>query len=195
MKSKIFRIIGAWMLALALLAGCAGSRAEEGTSSASVTDRINAYLSAQAAGQDALWIRAILESGARNVTWDGEKAVFFLRGYELDLKGLGAYAKAADKAAWRQAAAEQLSAWGLQAELQFGADGNVTARSGAALMRLVRAAGRAAKANLGKKDWTQAVTDMLFPQPVQAKKVDAASLMTADSAGNIYIAEKEITSR
>ena len=177
---KIIRA-GVWMLLAALLiwGSALGEMAAE--------SRIDAWMEAQAETQKDPWVRAILNAGARDITWTGEKAVFFLRGYDPDLKSLGAYQRAADRAAWRQAAAENIRAYRLVAELAFGEDGNVMPRSGAALLNLVKKAAGAAKGSLAKKDWTDAMTDLMFPAPVKDRKVDAARLMTADDAFSAFI--------
>ena len=96
MKGKVLRVL---LLALLAAVLCAGAFAEQ-------TDetRVNDYLRLQAGQQKDPWMAAVYEAGAQNVTWNGETATFFLRGFDPDLKALGAYARAEDKDAWRQEA-------------------------------------------------------------------------------------------
>ncbi len=72
--------------------------AEAPAASGTEDARVEAFLAAQAETQKDAWVRAILTAGVRNVTWEGRTATFFLRGFDPDLKALGAYLKAEDRA-------------------------------------------------------------------------------------------------
>lgn len=176
-------IAGLLACCLLLLLGIAG--AESGSA-----EKLDAFLAQQAEGQKDPWVKAILLSGARDVAAEEGKVSFYLRGYDPDLKGLGSFAKAEDKVAWRKKAFENVSAYRLQLEVAYGEDGEVTKKSAAALITKVKNAASNAKGSLAKKEWTDAVTDLLFPSPTAAKKVEAASLTNADASFQAAIAAR-----
>ena len=150
--------------------------------------RVDDFLAQQAKGQKDPWVLAILDAGARDVSWEGNTASFRLRSFDPGLKALGAYPKAADKAAWRAKALENMAAYQLPVSLTFEEDGSVSAKQASALINKVKQAAGSAKGSLGKKDWTAAVTDLLFCLPTTDRNATSAALMTADSAFSAFIA-------
>ena len=153
--------------------------------------RIEVFLAQQAEKQKDPWVLAILDAGARNVSWDGNTATFFLRSFNPELKQLGSYAKSEDPAAWRRQAVENITGYSLEAKVTFEEDGSVSKKQATALMNLVKQEARSAKGALGKKDWTKAMTDLMFCSPTTEKEVTAASLMTTDSEFADFINARE----
>ena len=150
---------------------------------------VTRYLEQQAAEQKDPWVAAIFAAGAQNISWEGDTAAFFLRSFDPALKALGSYPKAEDKDAWRQKAFENMQAYSLEARLTFEA-GEATKKSGAALVTLVKKTAGSAKGALGNKDWTQAMTDMLFPSPTAQRNPDAAALQTVSDGFATFIRER-----
>ena len=169
------------ILCLILAAGCLSAGAEEIPAAAGIGSGLEAFLEEQAAAQKDPWVQAVLRSGAANVTMEGNTAVFRLRSFDPELKTLGSYSKAADRAAWRQQALANISNHGLELTLTFEADGSVSAKQAKKMMTEVRQAAKSAKAAFGKKEFTACFTDILFPKPATGKKPAASDLMAADS--------------
>ena len=168
-----------WMsvlLTLVLLVTASFGAAAEQTADSRVED----LLRQAAESQKDAWVIAILEAGAREITWEGNTARFFLRGFDPDLKALGSYQKAGDREAWRKQAIENIQGYRLAAEVTFEEDGSVNKRQFNNLINLVRKAAGNAKGALEKNDWTGAMTDLMFCQPTEEKNPDPSRLMTAD---------------
>lgn len=174
-----------WLLVLLLLAACFGAPAEQPAGQPD-DSLVTSYFERQAAEQKDPWVAAIFAAGARDITWDGNTATFFLRSYDPALKKLGAYGKAEDKAAWREQAAENIRAYSTEAKLTFEAR-EPTKKSGAALVTFVKKTAGSAKGALGNKDWTQAMTDMLFAAPTKEKNPDAAALAAVSDDFTAFI--------
>ena len=161
--------------------------AETLQSTGSGDGRVDALLTRLAEGQKDGWVLAILNAGARNVSWEGNTATFRMRGFDPGLKALGAYARAADRAAWRRQALANLAAYDLQISVTFEEDGTVSKKQESKLMNQVKQAAGNAKGSIGKKDWISALADLLFCAPTTEKNVSAASLMTASSDFSAFI--------
>ncbi|MBQ3704860.1 MAG: DUF3048 C-terminal domain-containing protein [Clostridia bacterium] len=182
------KIMVVWLLLLALLAGCGLASGESAGNG-----RLEAYLTELADGQKDGWMKAILTSGPRDISWEGDTVSFSLRSYDPKLKELGTYAKTADPEAWWSAAAENLSAWDLQLTLTFEADGTVSKKQREKFLSPVKTAASTAKNSLNKKDFAQAVTDRLFRVPTTDRKPTAEQLLTADPEFAAFIeAHKDI---
>ena len=172
------------VLALLLAAGAAVFAEETGDS------RIEVFLAQQAEKQKDPWVLAILDAGARDISWDGNTASFFLRGFNPELKKLGSYAKSEDKDGWLREAAENIAGYRLEARVVFEEDGTVSKKQSTALMNMVKQEARNAKGALGKKDWTDAMTDLMFRAPTSEKNVTTASLMMADPEFSRFINDR-----
>lgn len=176
------------LLCLVTAFACVPGTAE---SAAPADGWVDAFVAEQAGAQKDVWARAVLEAGAKDIRWDGYTATFSLRSFDPDLKTLGAYAKAEDKAAWREAALANISAYNLEVSVTFEADGTVKKKARNAFLDKVKAAAKTAKASFDKKDLTHAVADMLFCVPqTDAKKPSAADLMVADENFAAFIAAR-----
>ena len=173
------------ILCILMAAGCLPALGE--SASAGDNSRVERFLAAQAGEAKDVWVRAILEAGARNIAWAGNTATFFLRSFDPDLKELGAYAKASDRAAWRDRALANVGAWSLQVSVTFEADGSVGKKARNAFLNTVKNAARSAKGSFGKKDFTDALTDLLFRVPKTGKTASAADLMSADPDFSAFI--------
>ena len=141
--------------------------------------RVETLVKSLAEGQKDPWVTAILQAGARDITWEDNTATFFLRGFDPDLKALGSYAKAADQEAWRQQAVRNISSYQVQVKVTFEEDGTVSRKQSNDLLNQVKRAAKNAKSSLAKKDWTLAMTDMMFCQPTTDRKLlsrEAASV-------------------
>ena len=151
-------------------------------------ERVSAFLEEQAKDQNSEWVQAILESGAREVSWEENTAVFKLRSFDPGLKELGSYEKAADQAAWRAGALENMSAWDLEVRLTFEEDGTVSSKQRKAAMNTIQQAAKNAKNAAGKKDFTTALADMLFPAPVPGKSAGAEALLNPEEDYRAFLA-------
>ena len=173
------------VLALILAMALCAASAESGDNS-----RVDAFLAQQAEDQKDPWVKAIFQAGATDIIWTGDTAVFRLRGFDPGLKELGSYEKAGDKAAWRKQAAENLEAYGLEAVLTFAEDGTVNRKQANEVVKQVKKAAGNAKSAFGKKDWTRAMTDMLFAEPASGKGITASDLMTAGEEFAAFISAR-----
>ena len=156
------------ILALAVMGSCLPALSETAGDS-----RVADYLKQVAETQKDPWVLAILQAGASNIRWEGNTAVFQMRSFDPDLKSLGAYQKAEDRKAWRERAAENLKAYSLEVRMTFGEDGTPDKKQGAALLKQIKNAAGAAKGALGKPDWKNALTDLLFCFPVHGNSAGA----------------------
>ena len=164
------------ILALAVMGSCLPALSETAGDS-----RVTDYLKQVAETQKDPWVLAILQAGASNIRWEGNTAVFQMRSFDPDLKSLGAYQKAEDRKAWRDRAAENLKAYSLEVRMTFGEDGTPDKKQGAALLKQIKNAAGAAKGALGKPDWKNALTDLLFCFPVHGNSAGAAELMAPEA--------------
>ena len=166
-----------WLLCLAAFCSAAGAETVYGSGAEGTLER---FLADCAAEQENPWIIAVLKAGARSVSWQGNRADFFLRGFNPELKSLGSYTDAPDKQVWREQAASRLSAYDLQVSVTFGADGTVSAKEKKAFLKTVRAAAKKAKEAFGKKNFQRFLTDLLFRVPATGYNPKVSTLMTAD---------------
>ena len=107
-KTTLRRLAVLAVMLACLLTAAAGLAGDE---------RVDAFLEEQAKDQSSPWVLAILESGAREVSWEENTATFMLRSFDPRLKELGSYGKAEDRAAWRTAMLENMAEWNLQVQL------------------------------------------------------------------------------
>ena len=181
------------LLCLVMALSAAAGLAEEGVSKAeSEAERwVSDFLAAQKAKQKDPWVLAILEGGAREIEMTEESVRFRLRSFNPNLAAIGSYAKAPDKDAWRKAAMENVTAYGLEVTVARQADGTASAKSAAAFLNTVKREAGAAKGAFGKKEFTEGLASLLFCQPTADKKPTAASLMTARDEFAAFIDARE----
>ena len=172
------------IMALACVPAC-------GEGAAPADGWVEAFLSEQAGAQKDVWVKAVLEAGAKDISWEGTTASFSLRSFDPDLKTNGSYANAADKAAWTETALKNIAGYNLRVSVEFEQDGTVKKKPRNAFLDKVKAAAKTAKSAFDKKELTQAFTDMLFRVPAtDKKKPSAADLMVADGDFAAFIAAR-----
>ena len=121
------------------------------------------------------WQKAIYESGARDVSLDGDTLTFTLRSYDPKLTELGSRADAADKDAWLTGALERAAQYDLKMTLTV-ENGQLTKKSLQTLQSTVKKAASAAQKAFSGKDMTQALKEYFFPVPITERIKDAAPL-------------------
>ncbi|MBQ8159714.1 MAG: DUF3048 domain-containing protein [Clostridia bacterium] len=159
------------------------------------TQLVDEFLETQAAAQKDAWTQAILESGAQDVQSDGGNYTFTLCAYDPDVKALGAYQKAEDKAAWRQNMVSNVSSHRLQMTLAFEEDGSVSKKETQRFINAVKQAAKSAKNAWIGKDMTSAAADLFFLAPTQDKKPTAASLVSPAEAFESFRDEHPVLSQ
>ena len=142
---------------------------------------LNGILGEQAGKIEDPWQKAIWECGAKDVELSGDTISFTLRSYNPDVKGLGAYKKAKDKAEWLNSALENAAKYDLAATLAL-ENGQPTSKSISALKKQVKAAATASKEAFAGDDISAAILDRLFPTPAAGKTVKAEQLLTPDES-------------
>ena len=177
--------IWALILCLALVFAALPAPAEEASPSAE--EMAAGLISEQAAKQKDAWVLAILGSGAKNARFAEGALCFSLRGFNPELKALGSYHKAADPAAWRASAMENLSAWNLEFSLPLDKQGKIAKKTATQFLNDVKKAAGQAKNAFGQNDFTGALKDLLFCSPTDAKKVTGSSLLMTTDAFNAFI--------
>ena len=180
MKRMIGRLL---CLVLVCLMGLAPAENAAGTE-----DRLDRFLADCAAEQADPWMQAILQAGAREVTWQGNRADFLLRGFDPEIKTLGSYTEAADQQAWREQAAERMKAYTLKASVTFSEDGSVSGKQEKAFLKTVRTAAKKAKSAFGKKSVQRFLADLLFRTPEVGRYPKTSDLMIADPDFEAFIA-------
>lgn len=173
------------LLCVLMAAGCLPALGEDAAQAADA--RVSAFLSAEAEGQKDVWVKAILQAGARDVSWEGDTASFMLRSFDPDVKTLGTWAKTTDPAGWVSRAFAAIQAYNLPASVTFETDGSVAKKAENAFLKTVKAAAKNAKAGFTGKDFTAALTYHLFRVPATGKKPAAAELMTADASFAAFV--------
>ena len=181
----MFKRIGAAVLCLVLALSCVYAGGE--SAGTGVGGNVDAFLAGLAAEQKDVWVIAILEAGARDVSWEGTKASFSLRSFDPGLKALGKYSKADDPKVWRAQALQNIAAYNLPVTLQFETDGTVAKKEKAAFLKTVKATAKNSKSAFGKDEMKDALRDLLFQVPRTGKKAAAADLMAADDAFTAFI--------
>ena len=151
-------------------------------------DRLTRFLADCAAEEENPWMQAILQAGAREATWQGNRADFLLRGFDPEIKTLGSYTEARDKQAWRDQAAERMKAYSLKASVTFSEDGSVSEKQKKAFLKTVRTAAKKAKSAFGKKSVQRFLTDLLFRTPEVGRYPKTSDLMIADPDFAAFIA-------
>ncbi len=136
---------------------------------------VNALLLQQTEKLNDPWQKAIYESGAENISLEGNRLSFTLRGYDPKLKELGAYANAENPTEWLMTALRNASAYELEISLEL-EDGTVSAKGLKTLKTAVQKAAAAAKKDFGGKEMTAAIKDYLFPTPIAGKLKDPSEL-------------------
>lgn len=124
--------------------------------------RLNKHLNTLAEKTKDAWQKAIYLAGAENLTVEGDKLSFYLRGYAPDMKALPKLT--VDPAGWYEGFFQGLQAHGLSAALQL-KDGEPTKASQAKLEAAVRAAAGKAKGVFGQQTVKTAMLNLLFPSP------------------------------
>ena len=173
------------VLCLLMVVSCVPALGE--TTASPADSWVDAFLSAQAASQEDVWMLAILKAGVKQISWEGNTATFSLRSFDPDLKALGSYASAGDQSAWRKQALQNIAAYNLRISLTFADDGSVSKKESGVFKKTVKTASKNAKAAFGKKDISQALKDLLFQVPKTGKNPTAADLMAADSDFTSFI--------
>lgn len=125
------------------------------------------------------WQKAVWQSGPEKVTLNGDRLSFTLRSFDPGVKALGAYAQAEDQAAWLTQALTNASKHDLAVTLDL-QDGQPTAKSMAALKKIINGAAKKAKEGFASSDMTAALLNRLFPAPVSGKITKGEQLMTPD---------------
>ena len=174
-------------MALCLTLALPGVWALGESTPAAVGGDVEAFLSNMASEQKDAWVKAILQAGARDVSWEGTKASFSMRGFDIDIKALGKYGKAENPKVWRAQALQKIAAYNLPMTLQFETDGTVNNKEKNAFLKAVKAAAKNAKSSFGKEYMLAALLDELFAVPQTSRKVSASELMTADDAFTAFI--------
>lgn len=163
------------LLSLLLLLSVFPVSAEE--ASADGETLVTALLEEQAAKQKDVWVLAILEAGAKDISLRDGTLNFSLRSFNPNLKELGAYSKAGDPDAWRQQMMDNLSAWNLSFSVPLAKDGTIAKKQKTQFLNDVKKYAGSAKAAFGQKDFAAALKDLLFCSPTDAKKVTGANLL------------------
>lgn len=155
-SNKLIALLLAALLTLSMTAALA--QGSEGWDEA----RLNKHLNTLAEKTKDPWQKAIYQAGAENLTVEGDKLSFFLRGYAPDMKALPKIT--ADPAGWYEAFFQGLQAHSLSAGLQL-KDGEPTKASQAKLETAVRTAAGKAKGIFGQQTVKTAMLNLLFPSP------------------------------
>lgn len=124
--------------------------------------RLNRHLNALADKTKDPWQKAIYQAGAENLTVEGDKLSFFLRGYAPDMKALPKIT--ADPAGWYEGFFQGLQPHSLSAALQL-KDGEPTKASQGKLEATVRNAAGKAKGIFSQQTVKTAMLNLLFPSP------------------------------
>ena len=168
----LFKKVLIFCLCVLLLFGAVSAGSAEGNIS---SDIVNAWLLQQTSKLKDPWQKAILESGVRDLSVDGNKVTFSMRSYDPKIKSLGAYASASDPTAWLMSALQNASAYDLELSLDL-EGGTVSSKSLKTLVTVIRKAAATAKKDFGGKDMTAALKDYLFPVPASGKVKTASDL-------------------
>lgn len=175
-----------------LLSGVFTFSSAEGNDSVppGMADTVNALLLQEAEKTKDAWQKAILESGAELLSVADGSVTFRLRGYDPQLKSLGAYADAEDPSSWLMSALRNASAYDL--EITAETDGETVSKKGQkAILTSVGKAASAAKKAFSSKDFTAALKDYLFPLPVSGKVKDASDLSSPDPRFSAWYADHQ----
>ncbi len=156
------------------------------------TSAVNAFLASQAGSQKDAWLVATLQSGAEGVAVSEHVYSFTLCAYDPDIKGLGSYAKADDKAAWRQKMLANVSGHNLQVSVAIQDDGSVAQKDAQRFLNAVKQAVRTAKNAFTGKDMNSALSDLLFCAPTAERKPSAASLLSPDASFSAWTEQNPV---
>ncbi len=159
------------LICLCLLVFCAAGCLAEGEETA------EACLNAMRQGQKDAWVLAILDSGAEDVKVEDGTVSFSLCAYDPDIRSLGGYAGASDKAAWRENMLRNISAHNLRVTVTVDENGNFRVNKP---LETVRQGARSARNGFGTDSMKKALADLLFPSPTAARKPKADSLVQAE---------------
>ena len=136
---------------------------------------LNGILLQQSEKLSGAWHKAICEAGAQEVVLEGDTLTFRLKGYQPDLKALGPYAKAEDKAGWLASALENAQAYSVEVSMQL-QDGQPSNKGLNDLRNKVNQAASAAQGAFSNQDMTKALKDFFFPAPLDAAPKAAGEL-------------------
>ena len=195
----MFKKLISLMLCIAVIAGCvpamAASKDEAKTEPTIEEQMVSELLAAQVKKQKDVWVLAILQAGAQDIAVKDGKLCFSLCSFQPELQDLGAYSKASDKVKWRKAALKTVADYDLKFEMELTKAGQVGDKARNDFINTVKKAANNAKKALASKDIASAIEDMLFCEPVSAKKVTADTLkkVTKDFKAFIKANKKVLT--
>ncbi len=166
---------------LALNKERAAAIASQKVTQRNIQNTLNSFLISQAENTSDPWEKAIYESGASNIYWDGGTVTFSLRSFDPGLDEMSSYANREDSYGWLSSALSNTAYRQLDLTLKV-VTGVFTHSSQTSMKKTVSAAAAKAKAAFESKDMKQAVKDWLFLSPIAGKAQSADQLIHPETS-------------